>query len=128
MRGSDHLYEGVTTLFRAPLWDVVGPYRFGIYSIEHPEAGGSLLPAGRGDRWIYGIGWDPARERLDEYTPERIARLLRLATGVPELEPLIERIGATTFAAMIADTFRVGRTFLVGDAAHRRVAASAAPG
>jgi putative polyketide hydroxylase len=120
VRGEDHLHEGVTVVFRAPLWDVVGVHRYGIYWIEHPEADGSLLPAGTGDRWVYGKSWDPARERLaEDYTAERVARLIRLATGVPRLDPVVERIGATTFAALIADSFRGASTFLLGDAAHR---------
>jgi 2-polyprenyl-6-methoxyphenol hydroxylase-like FAD-dependent oxidoreductase len=119
MRGSDHLLEAVTAVFRAPLWDVAGPHRYGIYWITHPEATGNLLPAGHGDRWVYGLRVDPGSEGGADSAPERFAHLIRLACGVPNLEPRIDRISSFSFAAMIADTFRAGRTFLVGDAAHR---------
>ena len=63
MRGPDHLAEVVTALFRAPLWDVLGEFRHGIYSVTAPEAPGLFLPAGRDDRWLYGVYWDPEVEQ-----------------------------------------------------------------
>jgi 2-polyprenyl-6-methoxyphenol hydroxylase-like FAD-dependent oxidoreductase len=119
MRGSDNLLGAVSAEFRAPLWDVAGPHRYGIYWITHPEATGNLLPAGHGDRWVFGVRWEAAHERAADFTPERFAHLIRLASGVPDLEPRIGRISSFSFAAMIADSFRAGTTFLVGDAAHR---------
>ena len=64
MRGPDHLAEVVTALFRAPLWDVVGEHRHGIYSVIRPDAmGASSCPPERDDRWLYGVYWDPGRAR-----------------------------------------------------------------
>jgi putative polyketide hydroxylase len=71
MDGPDHLNEQLTVLFEAPLRGVVGDRRYGIYFIQHPEAGGVLVPNGRDDRWLYGRGWDPEHERLDDYTDTR---------------------------------------------------------
>jgi 2-polyprenyl-6-methoxyphenol hydroxylase-like FAD-dependent oxidoreductase len=116
--GVDHLYEGVSVLFRGPVWDVVGEHRYGIYWATHQDATATLLPAG-GDRWIYSFDWDPQREQLADYTSERLARLIRLAVGAPNLEPQIERVGAVTFGAFMAERFREKSAFLVGDAAHR---------
>src|SRR5262249_17848542 len=107
--GADRLHESVSVLFRAPLWDVVGPHRYGIYWITPPDATGSLIPAGLGDRWIHAFEWDPTREQLDDYTPARITDRIRLATGVAHLEPKIESVGAVTFATKLADHFRAGR-------------------
>jgi putative polyketide hydroxylase len=119
MRGPDHLAEVVTALFRAPLWDVVGEYRHGIYSVIRPDAMGLFLPAGRDDRWLYGVYWNPEVEQAADFDEERLTELIRLGAGVAELEPQIERIGAFSFAAQIADDFRQESTFLIGDAAHR---------
>jgi hypothetical protein len=98
---------------------VAGAHRYGIYDIGHPEAPGALLPAGRGDRWIYGVPWEPGTRQLEEFTEEHLTGLIRLATGVAELQPEILRIGGFSFAAQLAERFRSGSTFLVGDAAHR---------
>ena len=119
VHGPDRFMEAATALFRAPLWDVAGAHRYGIYDIGHHEAAGTLLPAGRGDRWLYGVRWEPGRRELAEFTEERFTRLIRLATGVADLQPQIERIGGFSFAAQLAERFRCGNAFLIGDAAHR---------
>ena len=119
MRGPEHLLGGVTALFRAPLWDVLGEHRYGIYAVTHPEATGSFLPAGPDDRWLFGMQWDHAREQPPDVTEDRLTRLIRLGAGVADLDPRIERIGAFSSAAQLADRFRLDSAFLVGDAAHR---------
>jgi putative polyketide hydroxylase len=106
-------------LFEAPLGEVVGGRRHGIYFIQHPEAGGVLVPNGAGDRWLYGRQWAPDRERLADYTDERLTGLIREAAGVPDLPVEVVAKGAFSFAAQVADRYRDGRAFLVGDAAQR---------
>ena len=48
-----------------------------------------------------------------------MTRLIRIAAGVPDLEPRIQRITTFSFAAEIADRFAESSGFLIGDAAHR---------
>jgi putative polyketide hydroxylase len=115
MRGRDGLGHAVTAIFRAPLWQVVGDHRYGIYSVNHPQ--GTFLPAGRGDRWCYGTWVDP--QDVEGYTPERFVERIRAGAGIGDLEVSIERTGAFSFAAQLADRFRAGNVFLAGDAAHR---------
>jgi 2-polyprenyl-6-methoxyphenol hydroxylase-like FAD-dependent oxidoreductase len=117
MRGADGLGHVVTALFRAPLWRVVGEHRYGIYSVSQPEGAGTFLPAGRGDRWHYGTWVDP--QAAENYTPEWFARRIRAGAGIGDLDVSIERTGAFSFAAQLADRFRAGNVFLAGDAAHR---------
>jgi 2-polyprenyl-6-methoxyphenol hydroxylase-like FAD-dependent oxidoreductase len=119
MRGPGRLSTAVATLFRAPLWDLLGSRRYCIYSVTHPEAAGVFVPAGRGDRWTYGVVSESGQVSLSDYSHDRVTRLIRLGTGVPGLQPRIERIGAFTFTAQLAGRFGAGDAFLVGDAAHR---------
>ena len=119
MHGPDNLWEAVTALFRAPLWDLVGDHRYGLYSVAQPEVGGSFFPAGLGDRWLYGRIWEPGAERLADFTEERLKHDIRAGAGSATVRPQIERIGDFTFAAQLAESFRRGNSFLVGDAAHR---------
>jgi putative polyketide hydroxylase len=119
MDGPDHLNEQLTVLFEAPLDEVVGDRRYGIYFIQHPEAGGVFVPNGAGDRWLYGRGWDPEHERLEDYTGARLAGLIRTAAGVADLPVRVVAKGAFSFAAQVAGRYREGRAFLVGDAAQR---------
>jgi putative polyketide hydroxylase len=118
MRGPDRLVDAVSTQFRAPLWELVGDLRYGIYAITHPEAKGLLAPAGRGDRWIY-VRMHAPGSRLVERTEDAVARRIRRAAGVADMEPRVERFGTFSFAAQVAERFRAGNVFLVGDAAHR---------
>ncbi|WP_161605984.1 FAD-dependent monooxygenase [Microlunatus speluncae] len=117
LEGPDNLVVHSATQFRAPLWDLVGDRRYAMYVIMNPEAGGVLVPSGQGDRWVYGRETRPGEPAAE--TDEQLTRLIRIATGVPDLEPRIERTGRFTFAAQVADRYRVGRGFVVGDAAHR---------
>ena len=119
MVGPDHLSELVTVLFEAPLAEVAGDRRHGIYLIQHPQAAGVLVPNGAGDRWLYGREWDPGRERLEDYTDARLAGLIRTAAGAGDLPVRVVAKGAFSFAAQVADRYRSGRGFLVGDAAQR---------
>ena len=119
MRGSQDLLAGVTALIRAPLWEVLGEHRYGIYATTHPGAGGVFLPAGPGDRWGFGYLTE-ARVGVPPVPSEReLIDAIRRAAGIRDLPVEIERTGSFTSAAQIADRFRAGRTFLVGDAAHR---------
>ena len=47
----------------------------------HPEAEGVFLPAGRGDRWLYGVMHEPGTP-LADLTEEAMARRIRLGAGV----------------------------------------------
>ena len=113
------LYEALSVVFHAPLWDVVGRHRYGIYAVGGPDAPGTFLPAGRPDRWVYSFGWDPARETVADYPPDRLANLIRAAAGEPALVVRLGRVGAFSFVGGIADRYRDSRIFLLGDAAHR---------
>ena len=115
LHGDDDLLAGFTTLLRAPLWDVVGPHRHLLYSTTRPEAPATFLPAGRSDRWLFGIATEDAQPPDDR----RVAELVRLGAGVPGLPVRIERSRSFSSAAQLAERFRSGPVFLAGDAAHR---------
>jgi putative polyketide hydroxylase len=120
MRGPGHLLDAVSALFHAPLWELLGDRRHVIYPVSHPEAGdGTFVPSGRGDRWIYGVRGEPGTLGAGAHDTGAMTRLIRIGAGVPDLELRIERIGAFTFTADLAERFRDGGAFLVGDAAHR---------
>jgi putative polyketide hydroxylase len=105
----------VSAAFTAPLWDLVGEPRYGLYPIVHPEVSSVFVPSGRGDDWVFGI----AADLMDRPDETEITRLIRIAAGVANLEPRIHRITTFNFAAEIADRFAKRSAFLIGDAAHR---------
>jgi 2-polyprenyl-6-methoxyphenol hydroxylase-like FAD-dependent oxidoreductase len=113
LAGPEGVMEGFTTVFHAPLWDVVGERRHVIYSVTHPDVPGTFLPAGRGDRWLFGLRGAAAPDA------QRAAELIRLGAGVPDLPVDVERSRSFSAAAQLADRWRSGCVFLAGDAAHR---------
>jgi putative polyketide hydroxylase len=116
MRGPGALRnQSVSAAFTAPVWDVVGEPRYGLYPIVHPQVPSVFVPSGHADEWVFGVDADLV-ERPDE---AEMTRLMRIAAGVPDLEPRIHRITTFNFAAEIADCFAEGSAFLIGDAAHR---------
>jgi hypothetical protein len=119
MRGSQDIFGGTNVLIRAPLWSDLGEHRYGIYVTTEPGAEGVFLPAGPGDRWGYGFLADARVGAPAPISEQEMLDRIRRAAGIPDLPVRIERIGSFTSAAQIADRFREGRTFLVGDAAHR---------
>jgi 2-polyprenyl-6-methoxyphenol hydroxylase-like FAD-dependent oxidoreductase len=117
MHGPDEVLGGLSATFTAPLWDVVGEHRHGIYAITHPAMPGVFLPAGVPDRWLVGIPPAPGEDGLP--APARVAELVRVGAGVPDLPVAVQRMGRFSSAAQLAERFRSGRAFLAGDAAHR---------
>jgi 2-polyprenyl-6-methoxyphenol hydroxylase-like FAD-dependent oxidoreductase len=111
--GPDALMDGTTTLFRAPLWDVVGEHRHVLYSVTHPATPAVFLPAGASDRWL--VGFQNAHP-LDE---RGLADLIRIAAGAPDLPVQVERSRSFSSTAQLAERWRTGNVFLAGDAAHR---------
>ena len=112
-------YGGVQVVFRAPLRELLGQIRYALYSVTTPTAPGLFLPAGPADRWVYGPGAPPGHDASTEVDPTRLARAIRHGAGLDDLELLIERVGPFHSPGQLAERFRVGRTFLTGDAAHR---------
>jgi 2-polyprenyl-6-methoxyphenol hydroxylase-like FAD-dependent oxidoreductase len=105
----------VSVAFSAPLWDLVGERRYGLYPIVRPDISSVFVPSGTGDHWVFGIGED----LVGSIEAPELTRLIRTAAGMPDLQPRIHQIRTFTFAAEIADRLRSGSAFLTGDAAHR---------
>ena len=116
--GSDELGDRFGILFRAPVWDLVREHRYGIYFVTDEPAGRSFLPARRPDRWVFGMHRDAAVSR-ETLIPERVKRWIRDAAGDPDLPIEIERTMPIAFGVGLAERFREGAAFLIGDAAHR---------
>lgn len=116
--GPTDLGDYVTILFRAELYSKLTDGPFGLYQLAGPVPG-VLVPTGPDDRWVLGLQWNPKDESFEAYTPERCLALIRAATGVPDLDVEVLARMPIEFVAQAADRVRAGRTFLIGDAAHR---------
>jgi hypothetical protein len=68
---------------------------------------------------MFATRWDGAVDDPETLTPERIRHWIRDAAGDPTLAVEIETARPTTYGIALADRFREGDAFLIGDAAHR---------
>ena len=79
-----------------------------------------LLPVGDRAAGATARQWFPERgESAADLTPSRCVELIRAAVGVEDLEVRVLARLPFVMAAELADAFRAGNGFLVGDAAHR---------
>ncbi|WP_200262364.1 FAD-dependent monooxygenase [Streptomyces sp. HSG2] len=119
--GPGDLFHSVSVVFRSKtLADVVGDRRFVVCYLTDPQAEGALLPVDNREHWVFHAPWHPELgERPEHFTPERCARHIRRATGVPGLDVEVTGTASWRAAERIADTFAADRVFLAGDAAHQ---------
>jgi putative polyketide hydroxylase len=119
MAGPDDLADYERVEFTAPLWQLAGEHRYGLYVITRPGAAGVLAPRGPGDRWSLSREIPVGSRGLAGLGQDDLTGLIQRAAGAGALRPQIERLSAFTFAAQLAERYAQGRCFLVGDAAHR---------
>jgi putative polyketide hydroxylase len=120
-RGPGVLEYWMNIIFRSDLKPEVAGSSFRAALIE--ELNGSLVPRATG-LWQLALayqaeagprGEDAVRER---FTEQRCLELIRTAAGQPSLQAMILDVKPWQASACVADSFRSGRVFLVGDAAH----------
>lgn len=64
------------------------------------------------------VEYDEALETAADYPPERAARMVRAALGLPGLEVAVRDVMPWQRSSQMADRMAEGRVFLAGDAAH----------
>ncbi len=117
--GEKDIYDSVNVHFRADLRPWVEDRPAALYLIEQPELRATFLTVNGADRWGFLVhslsAYGFTKENL---TPERCVELVRRAVGVADLPVEVLGINFWNCSAMVADSFRSGNVFLVGDAAH----------
>jgi putative polyketide hydroxylase len=119
MLGPAELADYERVEFTAPLGQLAGEHRYGLYVITRPGAAAVLAPRGPGDRWFLARETPVGTHGLAGLGPGGLTDLIQRAAGTSVLRPRIERLSTWTFAAQLAERYAEGRCFLVGDAAHK---------
>ena len=78
------------------------------------QALGPRYWANRSSEWLLGLQGVPRGT-----SPDQLIALVRHTLGIEDLELQVKAINHWAFEGVVADRFRVGDVFLVGDAAHR---------
>jgi 2-polyprenyl-6-methoxyphenol hydroxylase-like FAD-dependent oxidoreductase len=119
MRGDAIDGESISAVFRADLEAALRGRD--VNAIMCRAAGAFLFARGnRQDRaWQLGTYLRPEWADLEaDALNAALTGVIRTATGLPGIHPAIDDIATWTTGAFIADRFRVGSVFLVGDAIH----------
>ena len=84
---------------------------------------GTLVPMGPdhwgpdSEEWVFHLNYEQQDTRaLDD---AQVIANMKAALGIEELDPKVHVVSRWSMEGILADRFRVGRVFLVGDAAHR---------
>src|SRR6478672_12924131 len=100
---------------RPYLWSRRGPVIFTFT----PRGLGIIIVHSSPDDFVFQIPYFPPVQRLEDFTADDCRRKIRDAVGHRELAVDIHSVQSWAMTAQIADQYRRGRTFLIGDAAHR---------
>lgn len=108
----------VNIFFAADLSDRMQGRTFSQCEIVGDQVQGLMLSKDNATEWSFHLKYDPAVTDPATFTPDDLTGLVRAAIGDPGLP--VRVIATTTWstAVRIAEHYRVGRAFLVGDAAH----------
>jgi putative polyketide hydroxylase len=115
--GSGRHGSAVSIYFRAQLGELMlGRTAAGYRLSDTP--GATVFVVDNDERWLIIRNYDPEVEPVELFTAEWALELARRAVGDPTVPIEILGIKCWESAALVADRFRVGRVFLIGDAAH----------
>ncbi|MFG2988391.1 FAD-dependent monooxygenase [Streptomyces sp. NPDC048257] len=116
--GPGPLGRSVSAIFDADLEPVIRGRR--AMAVIVKRAGSFLFARGNSEarRWQLGFPLFEGIDSSPEGLRERTRELVRTAADDPELDLTVHSAMAWESAALVADRFRDGRVFLVGDSAH----------
>ncbi|MGE5696239.1 MAG: FAD-dependent monooxygenase [Candidatus Sericytochromatia bacterium] len=100
---------------RPYLWSRRAPV---IWTFTPRGLGTIIVHSSPGD-FVFQFAYFPPVQRLEDFTADHCRRRIRDAVGDKNLAVNIHSVQSWAMTAQVADRYRKGRTFLIGDAAHR---------
>ena len=119
--GVERIGEYLSILFRADIDSIVGPERCGLYMLQGlgGPAPSVAVPTSDDGRWLLATPWRSEARPISTLGPDDFIDIVRRAAGRPDLEVEVQDCQVVEIGAQVAERFRDGNVFLVGDAAHR---------
>src|SRR5262252_3787480 len=120
-QGVERIGEYLSILFRADIDSIVGPERSGLYMLQGlgGPAPSVALPTSDDGRWLLATPWRSDARPISTLRQDDFADIVRRAAGTPDLQVETLDCQIVGIGAGVAERFRDGNVFLVGDAAHR---------
>lgn len=119
MVGPAGLQSFVAVHFRGSLRPFLNGRPGALHFVMDPEVSGTFIAHDIDRESVFMTPFDPSVESVDDYGTERCAAMVRAAIGDPSADVAVVDVGTWHMTAQVAERLRHGRTFLVGDAAHR---------
>ncbi|MFZ9427756.1 MAG: FAD-dependent monooxygenase [Ilumatobacteraceae bacterium] len=119
MVGPAGLQSFIAIHFRGSLRRYVGERLGALHFVMDPEVSGTFIAHDIDNESVFMVGFDPGTESIDDYGTGRCAEIVRHAIGDDTADVDVVGAGTWHMTAQVAERFRDGRVFLVGDAAHR---------
>ncbi|MBI1261319.1 MAG: hypothetical protein GC184_06315 [Rhizobiales bacterium] len=119
MEGPEALQHNIMIHFEADLTSLTDARPGVLYFVFDPSIQGVLIAYDRASTWVLMHPYDPGKETLEDYTDARCLALVTHAIGTSAPSIKICNKSNWVMSAQVAQTYRKGRIFLAGDAAHR---------
>lgn len=117
--GPERLQCFVMIHFRADLRPLIGARPGVLFWVNDPACSGVFVAHDLANEWVFMHAFDPDREPADSYDRARCERIVRAAMTRDDVPLEILTISPWVMTCQVAERYRDGRVFLVGDAAHR---------
>ena len=114
--GAGILGDRVSILVEADLVNGMEPASGGVLAGAKPRAVLSAVDNER--RWLLILPFDPRSEPRECFTDDYCAALAQGAFGDPTIDVHVRGVRFWQLTSLVAESFRAGRVFLIGDAAH----------
>ncbi len=120
MEGPDNLQTFSMTHFTANLQPLVAANPGILHWICAPDSGGTLVSHGGDNEWVYMAPIEPDADTSGLTNADLEAAIrTALIDGSDDIEIEILKASSWTMTAQLAQRYRSGRVFLLGDSAHR---------
>ncbi len=118
--GPDRIQSFIMVHFQADMRGLAGDPPGVLHFVCDPSAGSAVFVVHDvRSECVYMHPFDADQESESDYDEARCEKLIRGALEDPDLEFSIQTISSWVMTAQVAERYREGRIFLVGDSAHR---------
>lgn len=119
MNGMGIIHDFMMIHFKADLTEVVKDKPAILYWAMKQDCSGTFIAYNMRDNWVFMYGHDDADTDISIFTEDYCQTLLKKAIGRSDIDIEILSTGNWGLGSQVAESYRKGNIFLIGDAAHR---------